>query len=606
MTAIRLGLCLLLASTAFWSSAAEQDEPAERAPSGRISDFVKALRKGDTNAAFALLDNLPEDEPSSLRILTRAGEILADAGWPTRALPYVQRAYDKDSNDMEVVHGYIRVQLLARTNLSEPLVSRPAPKSIPAEHRFITDAPKFPDDSAPLSHRRVIADLAFLEIVLGNAYSYADRRGIDWRLALDSLRASMPDATPANTFALRLRRFFTIFGDPHTAVRAAPSGFFPAGAAPFVALPDGERVIALQPGRKGFLNATCRYLAAIDDVEIAEWLRVAAFDVPKASPQWQRRQTVAALGQIAYLRTELGLPPSTNVNLQLVSRDGREKRKLTLPLATKPASGRHWPAGQTRRIEEELGYLRIESMDTKQEFLAGLDKTMADFRNTRGLIIDVRENSGGSQDAVRRILPYFLEPHAPMRIFNVAAYRLPVKLPHPCTEGYLGLYGRGLFPVTAREWSDPERQQIAGFLKSFVPSWKLPPGKFSDWHVMGIAAESNPNAYRYTNRVVVLMNEECFSATDNFLGALQGLPNVTLLGTTSGGGSGRMATYVLPNSHLPLTICQMASFRANGDLYDGQGVKPDVVMEPAAEDLLSSGNDSVLSAAIKRLKNNER
>jgi len=92
------------------------------------------------------------------------------------------------------------------------------------------------------------------------------------------------------------------------------------------------------------------------------------------------------------------------------------------------------------------------------------------------------------------------------------------------------------------------------------------------------------------------------SATDNFLGALKGQPNVTLLGTTSGGGSGRMTGYTLPNTGLALTFCQMASFRANGELFDGRGVAPDVMLEPKPEDHLANTGDSVLEAALKRLR----
>ena len=33
---------------------------------------------------------------------------------------------------------------------------------------------------------------------------------------------------------------------------------------------------------------------------------------------------------------------------------------------------------------------------------------MDDFRDTRGLVIDVRDNPGGSRHALRRLLPYLM------------------------------------------------------------------------------------------------------------------------------------------------------------------------------------------------------
>ena len=510
-------------------------------------------------------------------------------------------AYQKAPDNMEVVHAFIRYQLLARTNLSEPLIPRKWPATIPQEFKFITEAPHFPDRSKPVSSAKLLADLDDLEVAIANAYSYADRRGADWRGALDALRASLGPETPIETFILRLHRLFTLFGDPHSALHASNSrGFRPAGIAPFLAAPVGRRVLAIRPDRTAFLDDDCRYLEAMDGVAIDEWIRVAGFDAPQASPQWERWQAVAALSRVNYLRTELGLKSNDVVQLTLISAD--RKKKITLPLSVtnKPPPLLAQPRGKTRELSGGIGYLRIASMASEPPFLAELDNAMSGFRKTRGLIIDVRGNGGGSQDTVKTILPYFLPPDAPMKIINVAAYRLPVKLPQPCAEGYLGLYGRGLHPATSKVWSDTQRAQIETFLKSFTPSWKLPPDKFSAWHVMGIHASTNPKAYYYDKPVVVLTDAGCFSATDNFLGALKGQPNVTLLGATSGGGSGRMASYSLPNTRLPLTLCQMASFRANGDLFDGRGVAPDVVVETRPEDELVSGGDSVLKTALAR------
>jgi hypothetical protein len=606
MPLTRLVALLVLLPLLRFTPAAAQDAPSESPRRrGPYAEFVSALRKGDTKEAFTILDKLPEDHPDFLRTMSEAGRILAESGQPARGLPYAQRAYDKAPDDMEVVHAFIRCELLARTNLTAPLIARKLPKKAPREFQFISTAPKFPDDSKKFSREKLLADLDYLEVALANAYSYADRRGADWPAALDALRASLADETPLDTFTLRLRRFITLFGDPHTALHVTTvRDFLPAGAAPFLPVADGTRVLALKPNRSAFLDDDCRYLAAIDGVKIVDWLRVAGFDVPKASPQFERRQTVASLAQLNYLRTELDLPQTNHVTLTLANASGKKEKKLTLPVAEKSTRSRSGADRKTRELDGHIGYLRIASMDAEPAFLAQLNDSMTSFRDTRGLVIDVRGNGGGSQDTVKTILPYFLAPDAPMKIINVAAYRLPVKLPRPCAEGYLGLYGRGLHPLTSTNWTTAQHDQIAAFLRTFKPTWKLPLDRtrFSDWHIMGISAATNPKAYHYTNAVVILTDAGCFSATDNFLGALKGQSNIALLGTTSGGGSGRMASYTLPNTKLPLTICQMASFRANGDIFDGRGVAPDVVLEPKPEDHLKDGGDSVLDAALARLK----
>lgn len=77
-------------------------------------------------------------------------------------------------------------------------------------------------------------------------------------------------------------------------------------------------------------------------------------------------------------------------------------------------------------------------------------------------------------------------------------------------------------PVTSKVWQPDEKQSISKFLATFDPKWKLPEGKFSDWHAMGIRPSTNPKAYHYQMPVIVLCDAGCFSATDNFLGGFKG------------------------------------------------------------------------------------
>ena len=63
-----------------------------------------------------------------------------------------------------------------------------------------------------------------------------------------------------------------------------------------------------------------------------------------------------------------------------------------------------------------------------------------------------------------------------------------------------------------------------------------------------------------------------------------------------------MANYILPNSRLSMTLCQMASFATTGLTYDGNGVTPDVVISPKLEDHLAGKGDSLLDAAVEKLR----
>ena len=101
---------------------------------------------------------------------------------------------------------------------------------------------------------------------------------------------------------------------------------------------------------------------------------------------------------------------------------------------------------------------------------------------------------------------------------------------------------------------------------------------------------------------VVLTDGQCFSATDIFLSGVQGLPGGTLLGETSGGGSGSPRVHALP-SGLQFRAASMASFRPSGELIEGHGSVVDVRVPAAPESFLAGGVDNVLQAALNRLQN---
>jgi C-terminal processing protease CtpA/Prc len=93
------------------------------------------------------------------------------------------------------------------------------------------------------------------------------------------------------------------------------------------------------------------------------------------------------------------------------------------------------------------------------------------------------------------------------------------------------------------------------------------------------------------------MDDRCFSATDIFLGALKGLPNVTLAGRPSGGGSGFKQSFTLPRSRIEVRCASMASFAPDGRLYDLHGIEPDASLGPEPAYFLESGGDAMLAKA---------
>lgn len=441
------------------------------------------------------------------------------------------------------------------------------------------------------------ADLAQLEWLIEHEFAYATRLGVDYRAALDTLHAALPTAIDTRDLHIQLRKLLALFGDGHSRARGVEA-VLPRGCAPFRVADVSGRLAVLQPHGDRLLDSDYPWLRSLDGVPLARWLDAAGALATRGSRQLHRAESLRYLLYVAWLRAELRLPAKPDLEITLADATDERTVVVTLPLRADAVHARPAvPADATRRLGDDLGYVRLARMGPDSAGM--LKEALAEFATTKGLIIDVRDNGGGTRDPLLTLLGALLPADAPPRVVNVAAYRLPPNAPPAGPRGWLA--DRHLFLADAPHWSETERAAIARHTTTFTPAWPLPiapagrAAQFSPWHYMVVSPTAG-DAPRYRGRVVVLMNEGCFSATDLFLGAVFGLPTVTLMGTPSSGGSGRAQEIVLAHSGVHVTLSTMVSFRADGSLFDGEGVLPNVLHRPTLRDALRDG-DSMLEAA---------
>lgn len=404
------------------------------------------------------------------------------------------------------------------------------------------------------------ADLDYLRKLIDEKYSYAALRDVKYAAAIDAAKARLPESMSDREFRLEVHRVLALFQDGHTGVRQDP---FDVGFLPFLVGEAEGGLAAFQEDRSGLVDPAHPFVKSIDGVAISKWLDAAG-------------RNVRMLRNAREVRKQLGIDEAGFLKIELADAGGKT-RTVEMALAkSRPAYG-EWPRTKSRILDGNVGYFRLELMDERE-----IDLKL--FEKTRGLIIDVRGNRGGTRAALRALFPHFMKPADAPRVANVAASRV---------EGE-DLDDRWLFP--ADKLSDKERESVRKL--NFKPEWKLPEG-FGEWHYFVLSPGGAP--FHYDRPVVILMDGDCFSATDIFLGAFKGWRNVTLMGARSGGGSGRKLPYQLPRSKVEITLSSMASFQADGKLYDGRGVEPDVVLMLKATDFIGK-TDSVLDEALKRLK----
>ena len=442
---------------------------------------------------------------------------------------------------------------------------------------------------ARLSSQALQEDLDVFEQALVARFAYLEANGANYHAALSEIRQKLTgvDSASVNNFALDLQKIIALFIDGHAGVSAETL----EGFTPFLVEPVAERYVAFEPNRKHFLDAEHPYLTHIDERPLAEWLGAASTFVARGSPQYVERHSLRLLRNIQLLRSELGLPLSDTLSLTLTDENAQSQVMQTLPVAQDSPVYGTWPRNSSGLLDGNIGYLRLERMD--ENAVAEVHRQMQQFADTDGLIVDVRGNGGGSRDALLAFFPYLMRPNDPPHVANVATYRRFDDF----AEDHLD--ARYMYRADWSGWTEDEQRAIEAFRPDFSPEWTPPEDKFHDWHYLVLS--DSEQSYFYDKSAVVLSDPKAFSATDIFLGALQGQSNVTLMGEPSGGGSARSQSFKLPNSGLSVRLASMASFQPSGELYDGNGVQPDIVVTQTPEFFIG-GRDATLERALEFLQ----
>ncbi|MCW8848687.1 MAG: S41 family peptidase [Melioribacteraceae bacterium] len=450
--------------------------------------------------------------------------------------------------------------------------------------------------SPTISKKEAIDYLNRLQGIIENNFSYATKFDGNYLEALAAIKSSLNETIYLADLESKIIKFIALFGDGHAGYLFS-SARYNRSYLPFLIKKTKEGFIALSDERNSFLEKDFPVINKIDGIDIAKWIEASKLYTAKGSKQYVSSTTVRKLREINQLRLELNLPLNKQVSVELSSFDNAKIKTILLDLTdTKPIYGPGYD-NESKILESNIGYLRIKKMEKISDNIIEL---MNDFRNTEGLIIDVRGNGGGNRKIIVDLLPYFLEENE-FYLSNLAKYRIQPLDEKNLTEGYLE--DRFLYPISSQRFNKDEKQILQEFIKKFNPLWIAPDSNFSNWHFMVHRKSDNPLSYHYTKKVVVLMDSDCFSATDVLLNSLKGRKNIVLIGTPSGGGSGRSYIYFFPGEPINiLRLSTMISYKTNGELIEGNGIDPDIYLEESITDFMGQ-TDSMLDQAINVLKN---
>ena len=189
-----------------------------------------------------------------------------------------------------------------------------------------------------------------------------------------------------------------------------------------------------------------------------------------------------------------------------------------------------------------IGYIRYG--DFQDDFSEKqLDYLIETYKNSKGLIIDVRDNTGGSISNVYQMLNRFTDKQ--VLVAKVA---------------FKNGKGRNDFSVPQETWLNP-----------------------------------TPDSKKYLGKIVILTNRLCYSATSFFTAFAKNLPNVKLIGDKTGGGGGIPSSTQLSNGW---TFRYSSTITTDPSGFNIEnGVNPTIKIDMSKADI-DKGKDSILERAL--------
>jgi carboxyl-terminal processing protease len=241
-------------------------------------------------------------------------------------------------------------------------------------------------------------------------------------------------------------------------------------------------------------------------------------------------------------------PRDRPVTVEFRSRDGKvfEKRLARGPYPDATAL----PAFVLRRLPGNIAYVALNTFNS-EDVQKELEKHYPEIRTSDGLILDVRENDGGSGLIAYNILGYLTDKEFPLPPWKSRQY-----------------------VATLRVWGTP-----GGWYEAKPQTWQGRPNDF------------------FSKPVVMLIGPRSLSATDVFAAGFQTMKRGKLIGEPTGGSTGDPLAFALPGGGSG----RVATSTDLGPSLIGKGVLPDVPAPRTAKDFLA-GRDAALEAAVAELR----
>lgn len=350
-------------------------------------------------------------------------------------------------------------------------------------------------------------DFDYLWQSIDNDYAYFDKKQTDWKKVRGIYRPQISAVKSRSDFVALLESVLEELYDSHTHLntntpaspRLVPSGTdiwaeWITGRAIITEIRLGSR--AQKAGMKVGMQVTSINGIAVNEA-VGRRLGKSLRSTDEAANNWA-------------LRTLLAGRHNENRSIEIIS----EGRRRTLSIDSPPAgeSSKTKSLLEYRRIENDVGYIKINNSLGDTDLIRQFDVALAALRNTTGLVLDLRDTPGGGNTTVAR--------------------------------GIMGRFIRRDMP----------------YQKHSVPAEERQYGTKRSW----IELVSPRGQFIYSAPVVVLVDHWTASMGEGIAIGLDGMRRATTVGTEMARLIGATSGITLPNTGIGVTFPTEKLFHING------------------------------------------
>jgi C-terminal processing protease CtpA/Prc len=405
---------------------------------------------------------------------------------------------------------------------------------------------------------------------------------LDWEQAYKDYIPSVMASKSTEEYYLVLQKFCALLKDGHTIV--VP----PLQVKESLNL-DVPEIELINPGKKIFvinMNKDLKEsiprgseILQINHIPLEEYLNSEIFPYISSSTEhylWEKGTERLLIG-----------PSGSEVFITFITPEGQTEELGVIRNSLKAKGSwaydrkEHKKLLEFRWLDNNIAFISMNSFADKkiiEEFKACLPE----LEKSRGLIIDLRYNGGGSSDTGNEIIKYLTD--AP---FKDVAWKTPE---HIASFKAWGAMAENLTPQQLTTLDDSTLK----FLEKCKIYYKS-----HGWYE-GESEEIMPHSGTLTVPIVVLTGHNTFSSAENFLVVLDKIKRATFVGQKTAGSTGQPLTIELPGGGQAY-ICTRRVLYSDGSDFVGYGITPHVSAEPALDDILN-GRDTILEKGIEVLK----